>query len=72
MNQGWLCPRCFKVNAPWKSCCDCNDITIDKGPSTPIDNTGPSACKYDWPPIEQKLDIENGKLVCNFNPEDLY
>ena len=21
---GWICPRCDKVNAPWKSECDCN------------------------------------------------
>jgi len=22
-NYGWLCPRCNKVNAPWKGQCDC-------------------------------------------------
>jgi hypothetical protein len=22
-NEGWVCPRCNKVNAPWKSQCDC-------------------------------------------------
>lgn len=21
---GWICPRCRKVNAPWKSSCDCS------------------------------------------------
>ena len=21
---GWVCPRCNKVNAPWKSTCDCS------------------------------------------------
>ena len=23
MNIGWICPRCGKVNAPWKDACDC-------------------------------------------------
>jgi len=23
MNEGWVCPRCGKVNAPWKESCDC-------------------------------------------------
>lgn len=21
--EGWICPRCQQVNAPWKSSCDC-------------------------------------------------
>ncbi len=21
--QGWVCPKCGRVNAPWKSSCDC-------------------------------------------------
>lgn len=24
MQQGWLCPRCGKVNAPWVMQCNCN------------------------------------------------
>ncbi len=23
--EGWVCPKCGKVNAPWKPSCDCND-----------------------------------------------
>jgi hypothetical protein len=26
-SQGWECPRCHKINAPWKSQCDCVEIT---------------------------------------------
>ena len=21
--QGWICPKCGRVNAPWLPCCDC-------------------------------------------------
>ena len=24
VEYGWVCPRCNKVNAPWKSTCDCS------------------------------------------------
>ena len=23
MSYGWICPKCGRVNAPWKSTCDC-------------------------------------------------
>lgn len=26
--EGWLCPRCGTVNAPWKGHCDCRPATI--------------------------------------------
>ena len=26
MNEGWICPRCNKVNAPDVKACDCKDI----------------------------------------------
>lgn len=26
MNQGWVCPKCGKVNAPWKESCDCVQV----------------------------------------------
>lgn len=25
--QGWECPRCGRINAPWKSQCDCSNWT---------------------------------------------
>ena len=25
--QGWECPRCGRINAPWKSTCDCSGRT---------------------------------------------
>lgn len=30
MMEGWLCPRCKKVNAPWVSQCSCEDFWCDK------------------------------------------
>lgn len=26
MQEGWLCPRCKKVNAPWVPQCSCFDF----------------------------------------------
>ena len=26
--QGWVCPRCKRVNAPWVSQCDCKPSQI--------------------------------------------
>lgn len=25
--EGWICPRCGKVNAPWRPMCDCKPLT---------------------------------------------
>lgn len=30
MMEGWLCPRCKKVNAPWVSQCTCTDFYSNK------------------------------------------
>ena len=26
MQEGWICPKCGKVNAPWKDSCDCKKV----------------------------------------------
>ena len=28
VQYGWVCPKCGRVNAPWKDHCDCNESTI--------------------------------------------
>lgn len=47
--QGWECPRCGKINAPWISYCDCprNNYTVTwNSPLTTFDpNT--TTVKYD-------------------------
>lgn len=37
--QGWICPRCGKVHAPWIASCDCHKAT---------NNTVPKANEV-WP-----------------------
>ena len=29
ISQGWLCPRCGKINAPWMSQCNCSGKPIE-------------------------------------------
>ena len=37
--QGWICPRCGKVHAPWVSCCDCSPPTkTSTSYNTEVDN----------------------------------
>lgn len=38
--QGWVCPKCGRVNAPWIGCCSCQS-QIKANTEIPI----PSACK---------------------------
>jgi hypothetical protein len=57
---GWFCPRCQKVNAPWREACDCAPaaktitITPDPRPYTvpPPPYRMPSAW-VDWRPWPQ-------------------
>lgn len=37
--QGWICPRCGKVLAPWMSQCDCATPTVSSS-TIQITNTG--------------------------------
>lgn len=36
MMEGWLCPRCKKVNAPWVSQCTCTGCHETITTNTPI------------------------------------
>ena len=29
MKEGWICPRCGKVNAPFIASCDCNPSVVN-------------------------------------------
>lgn len=37
---GWACPRCNRINAPWKSTCDCGNWQLTCGNTT--------AAREDW------------------------
>jgi hypothetical protein len=47
--KGWLCPRCDRVNAPWKEQCDCSGdvkatsaIVYELGDPEPVGHAGDS------------------------------
>lgn len=44
MMEGWLCPRCKRVNAPWVSQCTCNETITT---NTPVTRDPP----FTWPSI---------------------
>ncbi len=27
--EGWICPRCKTVNAPWRSTCSCKELKVE-------------------------------------------
>ena len=39
IQQGWQCPVCGKVHAPWASECDCHKVTAHGTPSINTDWT---------------------------------
>lgn len=50
---GWVCPKCGRVNAPWKGTCDCSKgvATPNTPPNTPSNPPFPHTPYY-APPIE--------------------
>lgn len=42
LNQGWLCPRCKTVNAPFVAKCDCKESVATTGTQPPIGSGGSS------------------------------
>lgn len=45
MMEGWLCPRCKKINAPWVSQCTCTECHETITPNTPVTGDPP----FTWP-----------------------
>lgn len=73
MNEGWICPRCGTINAPWKSKCDCtsNEDTAHKDINT-----------YPYNPLEDYTNTKTGDnlwsdslnhtITCPENPYKAY
>lgn len=46
MKEGWICPRCGKVNAPFAMSCDCKPSSKSNFPKEfGYDNMD---CRHDW------------------------
>ena len=65
--QGWVCPKCGRVNAPWKGTCDCykdtNTVTTDKIEVKPYWEYMPKTVSADFDNYKQVLDNTNTKLT---------
>lgn len=46
ISQGWQCPICKRVNAPWVNSCPCNSITYHI--STNTTSLEFSTCDHEW------------------------
>lgn len=42
MKEGWICPRCGKVNAPFIASCDCKPAVTNGA----LDNA--DGCNHEW------------------------
>lgn len=60
MMEGWICPRCGKVNAPWMPCCNCTPALVS--PTLP----------NDWPQPRYTTDnptfSERHEVTCEGKP----
>lgn len=48
MLEGWICPRCKRVNAPWVDHCDCNKNTRNSNFSNEMPCSDEDCCKHKW------------------------
>lgn len=56
MQYGWVCPKCGKVNAPWKDSCNCHLNTPYTPPNTPAPTTPFNPMLY-WPQAPEVGDV---------------
>jgi hypothetical protein len=61
----WECPRCKKMNAPWKGSCDCTPSPLSGAPTcgTQPFNVGPIDSNHYY--------RENPNRIINFDHKDL-
>ena len=43
----WECPRCKKINAPWKASCDCTPSNINWSPTSESSYIGNTTNKHE-------------------------
>ena len=62
MKEGWICPRCGKVNAPFIVSCDCKP----DGPFSNANSKCGCGCEHEWNIIgEWSNTVGNGvTLIC--------
>ena len=60
MKEGWICPRCGKVNAPFVPSCDCKPAVTNGA----LDNA--DGCNHEWrtASIESTMAGYYTRLVC--------
>ena len=58
--EGWVCPRCGKVNAPWVSQCTCDNkaMTVTCGPDSNV-------TVKEMPKYETTCTCGQEKMICS-------
>ena len=54
MKEGWICPRCGKVNAPFAMSCDCKPSSASNFPKE--FGHDDMDCRHDWKYITRDAD----------------
>lgn len=58
MKEGWICPRCGKVNAPFAMSCDCKPSPVSNfSKELECDNMN---CQHDWKSMTRGSDTSGG------------
>ena len=61
MKEGWICPRCGKVNAPFAMSCDCKPSSASNFfKEFGYDNMN---CRHDWKKLAVGIDAELNTVV---------
>lgn len=59
MKEGWLCPRCGRINAPFTMYCDCKEHHDNNAKVYSIDISECKRGNHDW-----KLDLYSSAIKC--------
>lgn len=60
VQQGWQCPVCGKVHAPWVAGCDCHRVTVVTSAGHAPVNEPQTTHEIQWEHVESRTPVYGG------------